>query len=115
MTIMPTTNPRIEDLTRLRVWYRHRGPRDGRAGIQPDGLLGTAWAYDTAAVVLDAQRVMEMDDPTLNRWREGMGLNDPIKLWSDQCPARGPVLTHARAFRDPPGVCIHCHAQIGAR
>lgn len=111
-----SADPRIEDLTRLRALYRRRGPRDGRAGLQPDGKIGMPWRFNLAASVLDAQRVMEMDDPTLRRWREGMGLDDRVTQWSDPCPARvGGDLTHARTFRDPQGRCAHCHQVIGSR
>ena len=31
-----------------------------------------------------------------------------ITQWDEQCPQRGPALTHARTLHDPPGVCAHC-------
>ena len=107
--------PRIEDLSRMRVLYRRRGPRDGQAGITPDGRVAVPWSYSVRAVVADAVATMEMDDPTLARWREGMGLNDPPQprvRWGDACPARGVGLTHARTQRDPAGTCVHCKAKI---
>lgn len=35
-----------------------------------------------------------------------------VARWSDQCPQRGPSLTHARTYRDPLGVCVHCQARM---
>ena len=105
--------PRIEDLTRLRALYGRRGPRDGRTGTTPDGVSSAPWVYRVSAVVADAQRVLEMDDPTPARWREGMGLTEPVTQWSDECPSRGVGLRHARTMYARPGICEHCHAKIG--
>ena len=103
---------RIEDLTALRRWYALRGPKDGQAGITPEGRAAVPERWQTDSVLEDANRLLHMDPKDRKLWAEAIGLPMAPSKWSDPCPERPGDLTHARTASDPYGVCAHCGLPI---
>lgn len=104
----------FDRLVELRGQYPLRGPRDGRAGVTPEGTVSPVLRYRLESVMWDADSAMRMGKDDHARWRAGMGLDEPIappQAWHDQCPARPSGLTHMREASDPPGRCAHCGAE----
>lgn len=110
----------LDRVLALRVLYRRRGPLDGRAGITPDGRVAPQIRWSLPSVMEDANATIQLTKVDHARWRAAMGMDDEpaeitavkVMSWADQCPDRGPGLSHARLAKDPSGVCVHCETQI---
>lgn len=56
------------------------------------------------------------EDPEGWQPRSTNPANQPARRaqWTDQCPRRGPALTHTRTALDELGICVHCGQRVGS-
>ena len=50
------------------------------------------------------------EDP--DGWARATETSRKRSTWRDQCPRRGPTLTHARTREDALDICVHCGLRI---